>query len=135
MSEVDNIARYRRLIEEGVGVGNLDLLDELLDPDISLPTIDAFAEPTIEGLKSVNAAFRTGAPDVRATIDEIYAAGDWVAARLTWSGTHTGELLGMPGSGQHFSVTEFEIVRCRDGRIVDIRGLVNIGELVGQLSS
>jgi predicted ester cyclase len=135
VSEADNIALYRRLIEDGVGVGNLDLLDELLDPDITLPTIEAFAAPTIEGLKSVNAAFRAGAPDLRATIDEIYATGDWVAARLTWTGTHTGELLGMPASGRRFSVTEFEIVRCRDGRIVDIREVVNMDELGSQLTN
>jgi hypothetical protein len=135
VSEADNIALYRRIVEQGVGVGNLDLLDELLDPDIALPTLEPFAEPTIEGLKSENAAFRLGAPDARATIDEIYAAGDWVAARLTWTGTHTGELLGIPATGRRFSVTEFEIVRCRDGRVVDLRQVVNMGELVAQLTT
>lgn len=134
VGEAENIALYRRLIEEGVGVGNLDLIDELFDPDISLPTIDAFAEPTIQGLKQVNSAFRAGAPDLRANIDEIYAAGDWVAARLTWTGTHSGELLGLPATGRRFSVTEIEIVRYRDGRIVDVRELVNMSELVAQLT-
>ncbi len=134
MAEAENIALYRRLIEDGVGIGNLDLLDELLDPDITLPTIDSFGAPTIEGLKQINAAFRAGAPDLRATIDEIYATGDWVAARLTWTGTHSGELLGMAPTGRRFSVAEFEIVRCREGRIVDLRELVNIEDLVAQLT-
>ena len=114
MAEAENIALYRRLIEEGVGIGNLDLLDELLHPDITLPTVDSFGAPTIEGLKQINAAFRAGAPDLRATIDEIYATGDWVAARLTWTGTHSGELLGMAPTGRRFSVAEFEIVRCSE---------------------
>jgi ketosteroid isomerase-like protein len=134
VSEADNIALYRRVIEQGVGVGNLDLLDELLDPDIALPTIEPFVEPTVEGLKSENAAFRAGAPDARATIDEIFAAGDWVAARLTWTGSHTGELLGVPATGRRFSVTEFEIVRCRDGRIVDLRQVFDTGDLLAQLT-
>jgi hypothetical protein len=99
VGEVENVALYRRLIEQVVGVGNLELLDELLDPEIVLPTIDAFAEPTIQGLKQVNSAFRAGAPDLRVSIEEIYAAGDWVAARLAWSGTHSGELLGLPATG------------------------------------
>jgi predicted ester cyclase len=135
VSEAENIALYTRLIEDGVGIGNLDLLDELLDPDITLPTIEAFAEPTIEGLKSINAAFRAGAPDLRAAIDEVYATGDWVAARLTWTGTHTGDLIGMPASGRRFSVTEYEIVRCRDGRIVDLREVFNMSELAPQLTN
>jgi predicted ester cyclase len=133
--EADNIALYRRIIEEGVGVGNFDLLDELLDPGITLPTIEGSAEPTIEGLKAANTAFRAGAPDLRARIDEIFAAGDWVAARLTWTGTHTGELLGMPATERRFSMTEFEIVRWRDGRIVELRQLENVGELVAQLTN
>ncbi len=134
VSEAENIALYRRLIEEGVGAGNLDLLDELLDPDIDLPTVAAFAAPTIDGLKQVNEAFRAGAPDLQVSIDEIYPAGDWIAARLTWTGTHSGELLGLPATGRRFAVTEFEIARCQAGRIVDLRQLVNIGELLRQLN-
>ena len=75
-----------------------------------------------------------GAADLRVKIDEIYAAGDWVAARLTWTGTHSGELFGIPATGRRFSVTEFEIVQCRAGRIVDVRELVNVEELVAQLT-
>jgi predicted NodU family carbamoyl transferase len=49
MAEIENIALYRRLIEEGVGVGNLQVLDETLSPDIELPTVAPIAEPTIQG--------------------------------------------------------------------------------------
>ena len=99
MAETENIELYRRLIEEGVGTGNLQVLDEVLSPDIELPTVALMAEATILGLKQLNAGVRAGVPDARAEIVEIVASGDWVAARLRWTGTHTGEFLGMPPTG------------------------------------
>jgi SnoaL-like polyketide cyclase len=97
----------------GVGIGNLDLSTDSSIRTFALPTIAVFAEPTIVGLKQVNSGFRAGAPDLRAKIDVICAPG---YARLTWKGTHSGELLGMPATGRRLSATEFEIVQCRDGR-------------------
>lgn len=134
MAEAENIALYRRLIEDGVGIGNLQVLDEILSPEIVLPTLAPMAEPTIHGLKQLNEAFRAGVPDARAEIVEIFASGDWVAARLRWTGTHTGEFFGLPPTGKTFSITEFEIVRCDSGRIVDLRNVVDIASLMAQLS-
>jgi len=134
MAEADTVALYRRLIEDGVGIGNLQVLDETLSPDIELPTVAPMAEPTIDGLKRLNAALRAGIPDAKAEIMEIVASGDWVAARLRWTGTHTGEFLGLPPTGKTFSVTEFEIVRCDNGRIVELRNVLDIASLMEQLS-
>jgi predicted ester cyclase len=135
MAEAENIALYRRLIEAGVGVGNLDVLDEVLAPDIHLPTIAPIVEPTVSGLKQLNLGFREGIPDARAEIEEIFATGDWVAARLHWTGTHTGEFLGLVPTGKKFAITELEIVRCEGGRIVDLRQLMDIPSLMSQLTS
>ena len=134
MAEAENIALYRRLIEDGVGIGNLQVLDEILSPEIVLPTVAPMAEPTVRGLKQLNEGLRTGIPDARAEIVEIIASGDWVAARLQWTGTHSGEFLGLPPTGKTFSITEFEIVRCDNGRIVDLRNVLDIASLMAQLS-
>src|SRR5579863_4347789 len=99
MAEAENITLYRRMIEQGVGVGNLEVLDEVLHPDIVLPTVAPMAEPTIAGLKQLNAGFRAGVPDARAEIGQVIASGDWVAATITWSGTHTGDFLGLAPTG------------------------------------
>jgi predicted ester cyclase len=135
MAEAENIALYRRLIDEGVGIGRLETLDQVLAPGIELPTVAPVAEPTIAGLKQVNAAFRAGFPDLRATIDEVFANGDWVTARLTWTGTNTGELFGQPPTGKAISAGEIEIVRCENGRIVELRQVIDMVNLVAQLSA
>jgi predicted ester cyclase len=132
MAEHDNIALYRRFIEE---VERPETVDELLAPGIELPTLEPNAEPTAAGLKQLRQAFLAGFPDLRATIDEIFTAGDWVAARLTWTGTNTGELFGQPPTGKPMSITELEIVRFQDGQIIDLRNAFDGETLAAQLSS
>lgn len=113
----------------------MEVLEELLAPDLSIPTLGPSFEPTVAGLRQFNEAARAGIPDLRAAIEEIFASGDWVAAKVTWSGTQTGEFLGLPASGNAFSVSEFEIVRVEDGRIVDLRSVIDVGDLMAQLVS
>ena len=49
-----------------------------------------------QGAKGMKRAF----PDVRAGIEDVFAAGDRVAVRLTFGGTHTGEFRGIPAIGR-----------------------------------
>jgi predicted ester cyclase len=130
-----NIALYRRFIDEGVGIGRLDTIDDVLAPDLHLPTIAAMVDPTPAGLKQMNQGFRAAFGDLHATIDQVYAFGDWVAARLTWTGTNTGDFMGQPPTGKTVSVTEIEIVRCENGRIVDLRQVADLAGLAEQLAS
>ncbi len=130
-----NLALYRRFIDEGVGIGRLDTVDEILVSDIELPTIAGLAEPTPAGLKQVNQGFRASFPDLHGSIEQAFAFGDWVAARVRWTGTNTGDFMGQPPTGKTVSITEIEIVRCQDGRIVDLRQVADLGSLVSQLGS
>ena len=132
MSSDANIALYRRFIEE---VDRPETVDELLAAGIELPTLEPNAEPTAAGLKQLRRSFLTGFPDLRASFDEVFAAGDWVAARLTWTGTNTGELFGQPPTGRQMSITELEIVRFHNGQIVDLRNAFDGETLAAQLTS
>lgn len=132
MSSADNVALYRRFIEE---FDRPEVVDELLAPGIELPTLEGNAEPTAAGLKQLRQAFVTGFPDLQATIDEIITSGDWVAGHITWSGTNTGELFGQPPTGKSVSIGEFEIVRFQNGQIVDLRNAFDGEALTAQLTS
>lgn len=132
MSSADNVAHFRRFIEE---FDRPETVDELVAPDTELPTLEPTAEPTAAGLNQLRQAFLAGFPDLQATIDETIATGDWVAARITWTGTNTGELFGQPPTGKKVSIRELEIVRFRDGKIVDLRNAFDAEALTAQLSS
>lgn len=128
-----NIALYRRFIEDGVGIGRLETIEEVLAPDIELPTLAGMAETTPTGLKQANQVFRAAFPDLHGSIEQVFAFGDWVAARVTWTGTNTGDFMGQPPTGKTVSITELEIVRCQGGRVVDLRQVSDLASLMAQL--
>src|SRR3954454_14054536 len=59
--------------------------------------------------------YRLAVPDLVVTLEDVFVRGDRVAVRGVDRGTHVGELMGIPGSGQKFAATWIEIFRI-DGR-------------------
>jgi predicted ester cyclase len=61
--------------------------------------------------------------DVTTTIDDVFAAGDKIAARVTVRATMTGELptpIGsIPATGQPMTRTQMEIFRVSDDRLAE----------------
>jgi predicted ester cyclase len=77
---------------------------------------------------------RQGFPDIRAQIEDIFGAGDRVAVRLTFHGTHTGEFQGFAATGRTVSYTSNEIYRVADGLIAEEWICSDIAGLMAQLS-
>jgi steroid delta-isomerase-like uncharacterized protein len=119
MSE-ENKAIARRFYSEVASQGNLSLANELVAEDFvdhNPPGPDI--APGREGLKQVFTAFRSAFPDMKGTLDDQVAEGDKVVSRLTFSGTHQGDYLGMPATGKSFSIEAVEIFRFEDGMIAE----------------
>jgi steroid delta-isomerase-like uncharacterized protein len=55
-------------------------------------------------------------PDIKATIEDMVAEGDKVAIRVTWRGTHKGEFMGIPPSGNKIEMTNTAIFRVAGGK-------------------
>ncbi len=53
-----------------------------------------------EAFKQLAAAYFAAFPDLHETTEDELAAGDKVARRVSWRGTHRGELMGMPRRGR-----------------------------------
>jgi steroid delta-isomerase-like uncharacterized protein len=73
------------------------------------------------GVKRYAAEVRGAFPDVRVTIEEQVAEGDGVATRYTLGGTHEGELMGIPPTGNRVEITGVAFERLADGKIVESR--------------
>jgi steroid delta-isomerase-like uncharacterized protein len=120
MSAEDNKAVVRRLIEEVYNEGNMNVVDELVAPDI----FDHAAVPEhqhgIDGFKHVMQWVCTFSSDVHYDIDDIIAEGDKVAVRMTQSGTHTGSVKGNPATGKRFSVDYVHWFRLADGKVAEM---------------
>jgi steroid delta-isomerase-like uncharacterized protein len=61
--------------------------------------------------------FRTAFPDLQLSVEDQIAEGDRVVTRYTGRGTHQGELMGIPPTGNEVSVGGTIISRVSGGRI------------------
>jgi predicted ester cyclase len=71
--------------------------------------------------------FRTAFPDLHGTIEDQIAEGDKVVMRMTYRGTHQGELMGIPATGKPVTMTFISINRIAEGKIAE--GWVNFDAL------
>ncbi|HAO31545.1 MAG TPA: ester cyclase [Candidatus Competibacter sp.] len=134
MSSKDNAAVIHQWLEEGWNRGNLSVADQLIDPDF---VVHGAGGQTVrsgpEGARQLVAAWRTGFPDGRMTIDDLFAEGDEVAVRMTWTGTHTGNFYAYAPTGRQVSVTSIGIDRVANGKIVEGWGEVDMLGLYQQI--
>jgi predicted ester cyclase len=52
-------------------------------------------------------------------VDQFVAEGDWVVARVTFHGTHTGEFQGAPATGNTFTYGGVHMAQVVDGTVRD----------------
>lgn len=117
-----NKQNLQRLYDELFNAGNMAVAHELIAPEAidheeALPGISGTVP---EQVQQVAALFRSAFPDLRVGVDDMIGEGDKVAARVTMSGTHQGEFLGIPASGRRIDVQVIDILRFgEDGMMVE----------------
>ncbi len=77
-------------------------------------------------------AFRA-IPDWRHERKNIISSGDFVWVYGTYSGTQTGEWLGIPATGKSFAFDAVDIFRLEDGRLAEHWDVMDIYTLFKQL--
>ena len=118
-------------IYEAINTGNLALLDKHVAPDY-VEHSEGFQG--VEPFKQQIAAFRAGFPDLHVTIDDLLLTdSDRFASRTTITGTHTGDLMGVPATGKHVSVEAVDIGRVENGQAKERWGGMNMFSLLTQL--
>lgn len=96
--------------------GEIDRIPEFVTEDYVNHEAWPGEDPGYAGFRLRMERLHSAIPDIRLEVHEVVAAGDLVAYRATLSGTHEGELLGMPPTGRSFSVQHMHMLRMRDGR-------------------
>ena len=121
MSE-ENKAVARRIVEEVWNKKNLDAIDELIAADYVDHTLPPGVPPGRDGAKAFIGMYVNAFPDVKITIEDMIAKGDKVVTRWSATGTHTGELMGIPATGKQITVTGLDITRFSGGKSVEFWG-------------
>jgi predicted ester cyclase len=134
MSSEQNKAIARRIPLEVFSQGRLDVVDELLAPDFTEHTALPPGIPAGRaGVKAIASELRKGFPDINYRVDLQIAEGDFVAAYVTVSGTHKGEVFGMPATGKHAEWAESHIVKMLNGKITEHWGVADQLGMLRQL--
>ena len=113
----DNQALVRRFLEEVINQGKLAVIDEVVASDYVGHAVGSPEVKGSEGLKQRLTMLRTAFPDVHITVDDMVAAGDKVATRTTFHGTHKGEYLGIASTGKTVTATGIGFMRIANGKI------------------
>ena len=119
MSTEENKALVHRFYEEVFNKKNLAGIDAFVDPHIIEHALPPGLPAGSEGTRQFIGMYLAAFPDLHLTVEDIIADGDEVTARFTIHGTHRGELMGIPPTGQQATVTGIQIVRIVGGRITE----------------
>ncbi|MCB0996799.1 MAG: ester cyclase [Acidimicrobiales bacterium] len=128
-----NEALVRRLVDELVNGGRLELFDEVLSEDFVAHGVGPGLPPGPDGMRALVRTWRRAFPDWQDTIHELVANDELVSFRITARGTHTGRLLDIEPTGEPVEWEMLEMVRVRDGRICEQWGHSNFHEVVARL--
>ena len=116
MSE-ENKALIQRFVEEAFNRGNLDMADEVYAPSFISHESGGPVDRSPEYVKNFVNMYRSAFPNGHTTIEDVVAEGDEVAYRWTYRGTHQGDLMGIPPTGQDVTITGITIDRISGGKI------------------
>lgn len=122
-TEERNKAAFRRMYEEGLNRGVLDVADELIDPDFLDHEAHPGASSGPESMRGLIKMLRTAFPDLHFEIEALIAEGDTVAGRLTMNGTHEGPLMNMPPTDRPVQQAHMHFVRFQDGKAIEHWGV------------
>jgi steroid delta-isomerase-like uncharacterized protein len=114
--------------------GRVDLVDELIAVDL----VDHIEQAGLEGTgreryRSSVVAMRTGFPDFANPIDLVVAQDDLAVSHGRMTGTHTGDLMGLPPTGRTIDVPTIGILRFANGRAVERWGVADNMTMMQQL--
>jgi steroid delta-isomerase-like uncharacterized protein len=114
--------------------GRVDLVDELIAEDF----VDHLEVPGLEGTgreryRNSVVAMRTGFPDFANPIDLVVAEDDLAVSHGRITGTHTGDLMGLPPTGRTIDVPTIGILRFANGQAVERWGVADNMTMMQQL--
>ena len=130
MSNADTLRRVFSLMDEN----DFPSIRELLAPGFSA-VFGGNPPMSVEEWQGMGQMFYAAFPDGKHTIHEIFEVGDHVFHRGSFSGTHTGDFMGMPPTGKEITITEMTFDRFADGKLIEHRAEADMFGFMQQLGA
>jgi predicted ester cyclase len=107
-----------RIFDEIINKGDLDAVDRLMTEDfVDHGPMGDMHGP--EAFKEMVGMWRSAVPDVHCEVEQLFSSGDMAAWLVRTTGTHTGEMMGIPPTGNRIELLSPNIGRIRDGRAAE----------------
>jgi steroid delta-isomerase-like uncharacterized protein len=110
---------FYRTINDFWNQGDEGVIDELYAVDYLGHDPSGLHGATLEEFKQSAAGLFTAFPDFHLVLNDEIVEGDKIAKRWTVTGTHKGELMGIPPTENHITITGISFYRIADGKIVE----------------
>jgi steroid delta-isomerase-like uncharacterized protein len=111
----DDMAAIAERARQAWNRGNRDNYLELYDPRIAM-------HGAAQGLAEVRRYYEgiwRAFPDAQLTYDDMLAERDRLVIRFRMTGTHAGELMGIPPTGKAITLSGITIMRFANGKVVE----------------
>ena len=110
--------------------GPLDLLDGIVQEDYvqHQPGVPQ----GLQGLKSFFATNMGGLTEQRGWFEHLTVGSDRIAALMCLEATHSGEFMGMPGTGKRVFISSADFFLVRDGKLAEHWAVVDGMQMMQQ---
>lgn len=131
-----DISATTRRAYDLINAGDVDRFGDLLADDFveheEAPGLAPTKQGTLDFFRMYLAAF----PDLRMSPEEVLVCGDKTVIRARATGTHQGEMMGMPATGRSVEVKLIDIMRFDDaGKICEHWGVMDMLAMMEQLGA
>jgi steroid delta-isomerase-like uncharacterized protein len=132
---MDHAATLRRLYDL-INAHDIDAFGVMLADDFVEHEELPGGEPTRDGVKDFFRMQIAAFPDLAMTVEDVVDGGDKVVARVRFTGTHTGDFMGMPATGRAVDVQLIDIMRfAGDGLVHEHWGVFDQMAMMQQLGA
>ena len=128
MSVEENKATLRRIYAEIWNKGNWSVIPELIAPSYHYSNRKGH-----QGYKENVSSARSAFPDLHYTIDAMVGEGNWVAVRLSETGTMKGKYFNSEPTGKRYTGTRAVFYRFARGKLVEAIPFANALPVYQQL--
>ncbi|MBI3395714.1 MAG: ester cyclase [Spirochaetia bacterium] len=133
MSTEDNKRVVVRFNKEVIEQGNRASFEELMDMQFINRTALGPKNDRESMWSTFATILRPAFPDIKVEILDQVAEGDKVTTRKSLSGTHKGEIMGVPATGRPVKIDVIDIVRIRDGKYAEHWGVNTLAPVIESL--
>ena len=129
----DNVTKMRRIIEVGIGQGDISVIEELIAP--GCVEHQRGNNSGSHGVKQVAETLHRWMSDFSLTMEDVAVSGDLVWTRNRARGINTGAVMGNPPSGKPIDLDVIDICRFEGGQVVEHWGIADQMGLMLQIGA